>query len=103
MRGMFLSEMHGIILYSARRDYESNVISDRDFLKKLRHAGGLLDESITILGFEPINTMEGSRCHTAREFRTQLDRLIQGLENKIRSQGGHGRTNRGRGRRQQHR
>ena len=95
MRGMFWSEMYGIILYLARRDYESNIINDRDFLKKLKYAGDLLDESIIILGFEPANTMEGARCVTARDFRKQLDRLVLGLENKIRSggnsrRGGHG-------------
>ena len=79
--------MYGIILYLARRDYESNIINDRDFLKKLKYAGDLLDESIIILGFEPANTMEGARCVTARDFRKQLDRLVLGLENKIRSGG----------------
>ena len=85
MRGMFLSEMYGIILYLARRDFEAEVIDDREFLRQLKSAGALLDESIKILSFEPINTMEGSRCQTALEFRQQLDKLIGSLENKLKA------------------
>ena len=59
--------------------------SDKEFLRQLRQAGQMLDEAIRILSFEPANTVEGSRCQTAQEFRGQLDTLIQSLENKIRA------------------
>ena len=48
MRGMFLSEMYGILFFLAKRAYENGDIDQRNFLKKLEDAKDVLEESMEV-------------------------------------------------------
>ena len=48
MRGMFLSEMYGILFFLAKRAYENGDIDQRIFLKKLEDAKDVLEESMEV-------------------------------------------------------
>merc|ERR1719266_2668718 len=76
LRGMFLSEMYGILFFLAKRAYENGDIDQRIFLKKLEDAKDVLEESMEILSYAPTDTVEGVRCQTTKEFKEQLNKLI---------------------------
>ena len=46
MRGMFLSEMYGILFFLAKRAYQNGEINQRNFLNKLEDAKDVLEESM---------------------------------------------------------
>ena len=48
MRGMFLSEMYGILFFLAKRAYENGDIDQRNFLKRLEDAKDVLEESMEV-------------------------------------------------------
>ena len=48
MRGMFLSEMYGILFFLAKRAYQNGDIDQRNFLNKLEEAKTVLDESMEV-------------------------------------------------------
>ena len=48
MRGMFLSEMYGILFFLAKRAYENGDIDQRNFLNKLEDAKDVLEESMEV-------------------------------------------------------
>ena len=48
LRGMFLSEMYGILFFLAKRAYENGDIDRHQFLNKLQHAKIVLDESMEV-------------------------------------------------------
>ena len=48
MRGMFLSEMYGILFFLAKRAYENGDIDQRNFLNKLENAKAVLEESMEV-------------------------------------------------------
>ena len=48
MRGMFLSEMYGILFFLAKRAYENGEIDQRNFLNKLEDAKDVLEESMEV-------------------------------------------------------
>ena len=48
MRGMFLSELYGILFFLAKRAYENGDIDQRTFLKKLEDAKDVLEESMEV-------------------------------------------------------
>ena len=48
LRGMFLSEMYGILLFLAKRAYESQEIDRKEFITRLENAKVVLRESIEV-------------------------------------------------------
>lgn len=48
MRGMFLSEMYGILFFLAKRAYQNGEINQRNFLNKLEDAKDVLEESMEV-------------------------------------------------------
>ena len=48
MRGMFLSEMYGILFFLAKRAYENGDIDQRNFLNNLENAKAVLEESMEV-------------------------------------------------------
>ena len=74
LRGMFLCELYVVSMYLLRQEASSgrkkmSAISP-DKLKQLRP---LLTESIEILSWEPPDSVEGERCHLARDYLATLD------------------------------
>lgn len=49
LRGMFLSEMYGILFFLAKRAYESGDIDREEFITRLEIAKNVLEESIEVL------------------------------------------------------
>ena len=49
LRGMFLSEMYGILFFLAKRAYENGSIDCREFRTRLELARDVLDESSEVL------------------------------------------------------
>ena len=48
LRGMFLSEMYGILLFLAKRAYENGDIDREEFITRLEGAKEVLEESIEV-------------------------------------------------------
>ena len=48
LRGMFLSEMYGILYFLAKRAYDAGDIDRPQFLKRLQKAKDILTESIEV-------------------------------------------------------
>ena len=48
MRGMFLSEMYGILFFLAKRAYQNGEINQRNFLNKLEDDKDVLEESMEV-------------------------------------------------------
>ena len=46
----------------------------------------ILEECIEILSFEPINTVEGARLITAKDFRVHLGKIVGILQEQERKQ-----------------
>ena len=51
MRGMFLSEMYGILYFLAKKAHENNEITTDECIERLEIARKYLEESITVSWF----------------------------------------------------
>lgn len=105
LRGMFLSEIYGILFFLAKRAYDLGDIDRPQYLQRLQKAKEILKESIEvlvpfitfssdeldlgidslsrhfqILSCEPLETVEGIRCQTTREFLLQLEKMMASLK-----------------------
>ena len=105
LRGMFLSEIYGILFFLAKRAYDLGDIDRPQYLQRLQKAKEILKESIEvlhiiflqivseisnltlkltfpfqILSYEPLETVEGIRCQTTREFLLQLEKMMASLK-----------------------
>ena len=103
LRGMFLSEIYGILFFLAKRAYDLGDIDRPQYLQRLQKAKEILQESIEvlhisskwcqisnltlkltfpfqILSYEPLETVEGIRCQTTKEFLLQLEKMMASLK-----------------------
>ena len=109
LRGMFLSEIYGILFFLAKRAYDLGDIERPQYLQRLLKAKEILLESIEvrsenlsllrldlgidsfllqILSCEPLETVEGIRCQTTREFLLQLEKMMASLKEEKESSNG---------------
>lgn len=74
-------ELHAPLMFLARNAYQSDVINEEEYRKRLNEAIGILEESVKILSLEPSSTVEGSiglaGQQSLEQIRGNLDDFIQ--------------------------
>ncbi len=48
LRGMFLSELYGIILFLSKKSYDAGDLTQQEFIEKLEYARDILDEATEV-------------------------------------------------------
>ncbi|XP_061938952.1 SET domain-containing protein SmydA-8-like isoform X1 [Apis cerana] len=79
IRGMTLYELHAPLLFTAKTQWNAEVIDKAALKSKMIEASKILKEAATILCFEPPDTAEGQIGIVAKESLAQLEDSIKNL------------------------
>lgn len=76
---MTLYELHAPLLFTAKTQWNAEVIDKAALKSKMIEASKILKEAATILCFEPADTAEGQIGIVAKESLAQLEESIKNL------------------------